>query len=116
MKKKYTLYYLLLLCISILNSALYSQPVIAYNSVITGLNQPVDIVNAGDGSNRIFVVEQGGAIKVYNSSYTSLGTFLTVTGIATGGEQGLLSLAFHPSYENNGFFGYTIQTVMVTLK
>lgn len=104
MKKKYTLYYLLLLCISILNSALYSQPVIAYNSVITGLNQPVDIVNAGDGSNRIFVVEQGGSIKVYNSSYTLLGTFLTVTGIATGGEQGLLSLAFHPSYENNGFF------------
>lgn len=81
-----------------------SQPVISYSPVISGLSQPVDIVNAGDGSNRIFIVEQGGAIKVYNSSYTLLGTFLTVTGILTGGEQGLLSLAFHPNYEINGFF------------
>lgn len=80
------------------------QPIINYQPVITGLSQPVDIVNAGDGSNRIFVVEQGGVIKVFNSSYTLLGTFLTVTGIATGGEQGLLSVAFHPSYETNGFF------------
>lgn len=83
---------------------LYSQPNIAYTPVITGLNSPVDIVNAGDGTNRIFVVEQGGVIKVYNSSYASLGTFLTVTGIVSGGEQGLLSLAFHPNYETNGFF------------
>ena len=81
-----------------------SQPVISYSPVISGLSQPVDIVNAADGTNRIFVVEQGGAIKVYNASYTLLGTFLTVTGIATGGEQGLLSLAFHPNYEVNGFF------------
>lgn len=81
-----------------------SQPVISYNTVITGLNLPVDIVNAGDGTNRIFVVEQGGAIKVYNSSFVLQGTFLTVTGLATGGEQGLLSLAFHPNYETNGFF------------
>jgi glucose/arabinose dehydrogenase len=82
----------------------FAQPTITYNTVITGLNQPVDIVNAGDGTNRIFIVEQGGAVKVFNSSYTLLGTFLTVTGIATGGEQGLLSIAFHPNYETNGFF------------
>ena len=81
-----------------------SQPVITYNPVITGLTSPVDIVNAGDASNRIFIVEQNGTIKVFNSSYASLGTFLTVTGIATGGEQGLLSMAFHPNYEVNGFF------------
>lgn len=87
---------------------LYSQPVISYNTIISGLSSPVDIVNAGDGTNRIFVVEQGSggnaAIKVYSSTYASLGTFLTVTGISTGGEQGLLSLAFHPDYETNGFF------------
>lgn len=85
-----------------------AQPVISYNSVISGLSSPVDIVNAGDGTNRIFVVEQGSggtaAIKVYSAAYASLGTFLTVTGISTGGEQGLLSMAFHPNYENNGFF------------
>jgi glucose/arabinose dehydrogenase len=81
-----------------------SQPVITYNSVISGLNQPVDIVNAGDGTNRLFVVEQGGTIKVFSSTFALLGTFLTVTGINTGGEEGLLSLAFHPNYETNGFF------------
>jgi glucose/arabinose dehydrogenase len=85
-----------------------AQPVINYNTVITSLSSPVDIVNAGDGTNRIFVVEQGSggsaAIKVYSSTYALLGTFLTVTGISTGGEQGLLSLAFHPNYETNGFF------------
>jgi glucose/arabinose dehydrogenase len=85
-------------------NAVNGQPVITYNSVITGLNQPVDFVNAGDGTNRIFIAEQGGTVKVYNSSYTLLGTFLTVTGINTGGEEGLLSIAFHPNYETNGFF------------
>ena len=81
-----------------------SQPVIVYNSVIASLSSPVDIVNAGDGTNRIFIAERGGAVKVYNSSYTLLGTFLTVTGIVAGGEEGLLSIAFHPNYETNGFF------------
>lgn len=88
------------LCFSFGNS----QPLIVYNPVITSLNSPVDIVNASDGTNRIFIVERGGAIKVYNSTYTLLGTFLTVTGIVSGGEEGLLSIAFHPNYETNGFF------------
>jgi glucose/arabinose dehydrogenase len=92
----------------LLQMGLNGQPVINYNTIITSLSQPVDIVNAGDGTNRIFVVEQGSsgsaAIKVYSSTYVSLGTFLTVTGISTGGEQGLLSMAFHPDYETNGFF------------
>lgn len=84
---------------------LMSQPVISYTSIITGLSQPVDIVNAGDGSNRLFVVEQGGNIKVFNSSNTLLGTFLTVSGISTNAnERGLLSMAFHPNYKNNDFF------------
>jgi glucose/arabinose dehydrogenase len=86
------------------SQSLFAQPIISYNAVITGLNQPVDVVSADDGSNRIFVVEQGGVIKVFSSTYAALGTFLTVTGISTGGEQGLLSLAFHPNYETNGFF------------
>lgn len=99
-RKNFTAFVLSLLILL----AATGQPIINYQPVITGLTQPVDIVNAGDGSNRIFVVEQGGVIKVFNSSYTLLGNFLTVSGIATGGEQGLLSLAFHPNYETNGFF------------
>jgi glucose/arabinose dehydrogenase len=78
-------------------------PTIVFQPVINGLSSPVDIVNAGDGSNRIFVVQQGGTIRVYDQSYNFLATFLTVTGIVSGGEQGLLSLAFHPNYASNGF-------------
>ena len=81
-----------------------AQPVIGFNSKVTGLSNPVDIVNAGDNSNRLFVVQQGGTIKVYDQSFNSPGDFLTVTGITSGGERGLLSLAFHPDYKNNGFF------------
>jgi hypothetical protein len=100
-------FYILLLCFIFfaqLFQTISAQPIIAYNPVISSLTQPVDVVNARDGSNRIFVVEQGGVIKVFSSTYVSLGTFLTVTGVSTGGEQGLLSLAFHPNYASNGFF------------
>ncbi len=90
----------------------FAQPVIGFTSVINStvpaggaLSSPIDIVNAGDGTNRLFVVQQGGIIKVFNQSPMSyIGNFLTVTGISSGGERGLLSMAFHPDYKNNGYF------------
>ncbi len=82
-----------------------AQPVLSLTPVITsGLNQPIQFVNAADGSNRIFIVQKGGTIRVYDGSFNFLSTFLTVTGITTAGERGLLSMAFHPNYANNGFF------------
>ncbi|HYC38979.1 MAG TPA: PQQ-dependent sugar dehydrogenase [Chitinophagaceae bacterium] len=81
-----------------------AQPVISLTPVITGLSAPVDVVSANDGTNRFFVVQQGGTIRVFSSTFASLGTFLTVTGVSTGGERGLLSLVFHPNYASNGFF------------
>src|SRR5262245_53274418 len=70
----------------------------------SGFTNPLDVVNAGDS--RLFVVEQGGHIKVVQSDGTVLGTdFLDLSGIITsGGERGLLGLAFHPNYLSNGFF------------
>lgn len=58
------------------------------------------------GDSRIFVVEQHtGKIKVFEEDGTSIGTFLSMAGkISTGGEQGLLGLAFHPNYQTNGYF------------
>jgi glucose/arabinose dehydrogenase len=94
-----------LLLLGILN--LYSQPVLNFTPVISsGLNSPVDAVAANDGTNRIFIAERGGTIKVYDNNYALLNNnFLTITGnISTGGERGLLSLAFHPDYENNRYF------------
>ena len=81
-----------------------AQPLLTYSSRITGLSSPIDIVNAKDGSNRIFIVQQGGTIRVYNQALTVGSDFLTVTGITAGGERGLLSMAFHPNYAANGFF------------
>lgn len=68
---------------------------------------PVFITHAGDNSNRVFVVEQAGRIKVFpNVQSASTATeFLNITDrVASGGEMGLLGLAFHPNYENNGYF------------
>jgi glucose/arabinose dehydrogenase len=84
-----------------------SQPVLSFNPVITtGLNSPVDVVTANDGTNRIFIVERAGIIKVYNNTYTLLNNnFLTIsTDFTSGGERGLLSLVFHPDFENNRYF------------
>jgi len=69
--------------------------------------QPVDIQNAGDGSNRLFVLEQQGIISVFqNSPGTSVkNLFLDISDkVLSGGELGLLGLAFHPDYKNNGYF------------
>jgi glucose/arabinose dehydrogenase len=79
-------------------------PIISYDTAIRGLTQPMQVLHAGDGSGRLFIVEKTGAIKVFSKNYAALGTFLTVTGITSSGERGLLSLAFHPDYINNGFF------------
>ena len=71
----------------------------------TGFSSPVAIVNAGDS--RLFVVQRGGAIRILNSNGTINATnFLTLTSstIVSGGERGLLGLAFHPNYATNGYF------------
>ncbi len=91
--------------------SLYSNgqiPIVNYTPIatVTGLSNPLDVVSANDGTNRIFIVQRGGVVRVYISSYTLLNSnFLTLSGnFTTGGERGLLSLAFHPDYENNRYF------------
>jgi len=68
---------------------------------------PFDLQNAGDGTDRIFVVEQSGKIYVFenNTGVTVKKKFLDITdSVSSGGEMGLLGLAFHPNYENNEYF------------
>src|SRR6476661_6549777 len=86
---------------------------IAVQSFATGFTGPVEITNAGDS--RLFVVQQSGSIKIVNSDGTVNATnFLTIpnTVVLSGGERGLLGLAFHPNYATNGYFyvNYTRQT------
>ena len=87
----------------LLYSVNYSQT-IGIQSFATGLSNPVEIVNAGDS--RLFVVQQGGQIKIVTSTGAVQATpFLNISSIiSSGGEGGLLGLAFHPNYATNGFF------------
>jgi glucose/arabinose dehydrogenase len=79
-------------------------PALALETVATGLQRPLYVTTpAGDA--RLFIVEQSGRIKILTGGAV-LGTpFLDLSGSLSGGnEQGLLGLAFHPSYGTNGFF------------
>ena len=73
---------------------------------ISGLSGPVFITHAGDASDRLFVVERGGLIKVVVDGQVQATPFLDLRGLitASGGEQGLLGLAFHPQFRSNGRF------------
>lgn len=104
-RMKFLLRLAFLFGISVLSPALFAQPVVSFTPVISsGLSSPMQLVHAGDGTKRIFIVQKGGSILVYKNDYTLTGTFLTVSGVSTSGEQGLLSMAFHPDYASNGFF------------
>jgi len=72
----------------------------------SGLSQPVGIKHAGDASGRVFILEQSGLIKVVKNGTINPVPFLDLTGVIdnTANEQGLLGLAFHPDYVNNGYF------------
>ncbi len=66
---------------------------------------PVLVTNAGDGTDRLFVLEKAGRIDVLQPGATRPSTFLDLTSrIASDGEQGLLGLAFHPEFASNGRF------------
>jgi glucose/arabinose dehydrogenase len=71
----------------------------------TGLSQPIFATNAGDGTNRVYIVEKAGRIKVLSGSGSYLGTMLDIRDrTSKGSEQGLLGLAFHPDYEHNHLY------------
>lgn len=70
-------------------------------------SSPVFLTHAGDSADRIFIVEQAGRIKVFPNYSNALQAkiYLDITDrVASGGEMGLLGLAFHPEYETNGYF------------
>ena len=80
--------------------------------VTTGLSAPVLVTSARDGSNRLFIVEQTGRIKVLQPGSNTPTVFLNVASkIVSGGERGLLGLTFHRDFSNNRrfFINYTRQ-------
>ncbi|CAN5227269.1 hypothetical protein BH18ACT5_BH18ACT5_07070 [soil metagenome] len=72
---------------------------LALEVVASGFDRPL-FLTSPPGDSRLFVVEQGGRIRIIGG-----GTFLDISSLASdGGERGLLGLAFHPDYATNGFF------------
>ncbi|MCZ6702024.1 MAG: PQQ-dependent sugar dehydrogenase [Ignavibacteria bacterium] len=91
----------------VFTSFLNSQALLQEAFPNLAFTRPIDLQHAGDGTDRIFIVEQEGIIKVFpnSGSVASASTFLDIRSIVRdGGEKGLLGLAFHPDYETNGYF------------
>jgi hypothetical protein len=82
-----------------------SAPEIELVPLVSGLDNPVYVGHAGEGSGRLFIVEQPGRIKVLQPGSSRPTLFLDITiRVRFGGERGLLGLAFHPRFESNRRF------------
>ena len=95
----------LLFGLLVFGSTLYSQPVISLVEIAAGFSKPVDISHANDS--RLFITEQAGVIKILRENgQIDPGPFLEITDRVndSGNERGLLGLAFHPDFSDNGYF------------
>lgn len=85
----------------------------ALESVVSNLTAPVDLQAPPDGTDRLFVVEQAGMVRVIQGGVLVATPFLDIRDqVTSGGERGLLGLAFHPDYSQNRrfFLSYTRTT------
>jgi glucose/arabinose dehydrogenase len=88
-----------------LEGSLRAAPRIDLQPVATGLANPVAITNAAEGSGRLFITLQEGQIVIYDGTHILPTPFLDITPlVSSGGERGLLSVAFHPNHRINGVF------------
>ncbi|MGI8885040.1 MAG: PQQ-dependent sugar dehydrogenase, partial [Pyrinomonadaceae bacterium] len=85
-----------------------ATPTVRLQLLLSDFFSPFFTTSARDGSRRLFVVELGGTIKVVQPGATTATDFLNISSkISTGGERGLLGLAFHPQFsQNRRFFVY----------
>jgi glucose/arabinose dehydrogenase len=83
---------------------------IRLDPIVDGLDSPLAVVNAGDGSGRLFVVERPGRIRIVKDGVLAKQPFLDIAErIASGDERGLLGLAFAPDFPSDSrlFVDYT---------
>ena len=83
--------------------------IVELETVASGLTAPVGLTHAGDGSGRLFIVEQTGQIRIVEDGTLLATPFLDISGLLPSlnqffDERGLLGVAFHPAYEGNGRF------------
>jgi glucose/arabinose dehydrogenase len=87
-----------------------SRVSVALEPFVDGLTAPLAIVNAADGTDRLFVAEQEGRIRIVRDGALVAAPMLDLSDrISSGGERGLLGLAFHPGYPGDprAFVDYT---------
>jgi glucose/arabinose dehydrogenase len=92
-----------------------APPAITLSTVVSGLSSPVGMESAHDGTGRFFVLQQAGIIRIVQNGAVSPTPFLDISALVeSGGEKGLLGLAFHPSFSTNRKFyvDYTRRTGM----
>lgn len=98
------------LLIGMLTASVRRADAVGLDLVVSGLPQPVFVTSARDGTGRLFIVEQGGLIKVLQPGSSTPTVFLDLSSrVRCCGERGLLGLAFHPSVGSNRrfFVSYT---------
>lgn len=86
-----------------------AAPTVSYQIFIDfpeGLSSPIELASApGDATGRLFILEKAGKIRIWNGSSLLPDPFLDIASIVLDdGEQGMLSMAFHPQYQSNGYF------------
>ncbi len=80
-------------------------PTLALTPVVSGLSNPVDLQFPNDGTGRMFVVQQQGSIRIAANGSLVSAPFLDIAAkVTSGGEMGLLGLAFHPQFTQNHLF------------
>src|SRR5437667_5722979 len=85
--------------------SLAAPPTLDLQLVASPVTSAVYVAHAGDDSGRLFIVEQGGRIKIWDGTNLLATPFLNIANLVLfAGEQGLLSVAFHPGYKTNGNF------------
>ena len=90
-----------LLLFATVSAAAQSQ--VAVRELARGLEAPVGITHAGDA--RLFITLQRGRVMIFDGTTLAATPFLDISSrVSCCGEQGLLSIAFHPRYRENGFF------------
>src|SRR5437867_7926035 len=93
-------------------------PALALSAFVSDLASPTGMEVPNDGTGRLFVLEQGGRIRIIQNGALVATPFLDITSkVESGGEKGLLGLAFHPSFSSNRrFFLYYTRRLSLQLQ
>ena len=70
-------------------------------SVVGGFASPLGVVNAGDGTGRLFVVQRNGLVRIVTGRSVGANFIDARSRVQAGGERGLLGVAFHPDFQTN---------------